>query len=36
MGGMFIFLLLAGGAVAILLWELLCWLIRHVRIEWVS
>lgn len=27
--------LLAGTAVAIILWQPLYWLIRHVRIEWI-
>lgn len=36
MRGAMLFLVGVGAVAAIVVWELLCWLIRHVRISWVS
>lgn len=36
MGGALIFMLVVGGLAAVALWELIRWLIRHVRISWIS
>lgn len=36
MGGALIAMAVMGAAVAIALWELIWWLIRHVRISWIS